>query len=141
MPHQTHPLFCGVQTHDDIKTRVHFCIRAFFKNDLDEHWLRVSVNSKNSRRCVFLILKKEVPELKKNPKALLLTSRNFDYDDCEFEVSGISYYYIIPAGKLKEQQIEFKNEVADDELLLIIFFKDGSYKVFSLVRYNMSFLY
>jgi hypothetical protein len=76
-----------------------------------------------------------------NPKILLLTSRNFDYDDCEFEVSGISYYYIIPAGKLKEQQIEFKNEVADDELLLIIFFKDGSYKVFSLVRYNMSFLY
>lgn len=79
--------------------------------------------------------------MKENPKALLLTSRNYDYDDCEFEVSGISYYYIIPAGKLKEQQIEFKNEVADDELLLIIFFKDGSYKVFSLVRYNMSFLY
>ena len=77
----------------------------------------------------------------KNPTVLLLTSRDFDYDDCEFEVSGISYYYIIPAGKLKEQQIEFKNEVADDELLLIIFFKDGSYKVFSLVRYNMSFLY
>ena len=49
--------------------------------------------------------------MKKNPKALLLTSRNIDYDDCEFEVSGISYYYIIPAGKLKEQQIEFKNEV------------------------------
>ena len=89
----------------------------------------------------FLILKKEVPQLKKNPKALLLTSRNIDYDDCEYEVSGISYYYIIPAGKLKEQQIKFKNEVADDELFLIIFFKDGSYKVFSLVRYNMSFLY
>ena len=78
--------------------------------------------------------------MKKNPKALLLTSRNIDYDDCEFEVSGISYYFVIPAGKLKEQQ-KFKNEVADDELLLIIFFKDGSYKVFSLVRYNMSFLY
>lgn len=89
----------------------------------------------------FLILKKEVPELKKNPKVLLLTSRNIDYDDCEYEVSGISYYFVIPAGKLKEQQIKFKNEVADDELLLIIFFKDGSYKVFSLVRYNMSFLY
>ena len=79
--------------------------------------------------------------MKENPKALLLTSRNFDYDDCKYEVSSISYYYIIPAGKLKEQQIEFKNEVADDELLLIIFFKDESYKVFSLVRYNMSFLY
>ena len=52
--------------------------------------------------------------MKKNPKVLLLTSRNIDYDDCEYEVSGISYYYIIPAGKLKEQQIEFKNEVADD---------------------------
>ena len=58
--------------------------------------------------------------MKKNPKALLLTSRNIDYDDCEFEVSGISYYFVIPAGKLKEQQIKFKNEVADDELLLII---------------------
>ena len=57
----------------------------------------------------FLILKKEVPELKKNPKVLLLTSRNIDYDDCEYEVSGISYYFVIPAGKLKEQQIEFKN--------------------------------
>jgi len=40
----------------DIKTRVHFCIRAFFKDDLEEHWLRVSVNSKNSRRCVFFNL-------------------------------------------------------------------------------------
>ena len=54
--------------------------------------------------------------MKKNPKVLLLTSRNIDYDDCEYEVSGISYYYIIPAGKLKEQQIEFKNEVADDRI-------------------------
>ena len=77
----------------------------------------------------------------KNPTVLLLTSRDFDYDDCEFEVSNISYYYIIPAGKLKEQQIEFKNEVADDELLLVFFFKDGSYKVFSLARYNMTFSY
>ena len=76
-----------------------------------------------------------------NPKILLLTSRDFDFDDCEFEVSGISYYYIIPAGKLKEQQIEFKNEVDDDELLLVFFFKDESYKIFSLARYNMSFLY
>lgn len=77
----------------------------------------------------------------KNPTVLLLTSRDFDYDDCEFEVSNISYYYIIPAGKLKEQQIEFKDEVADDELLLVFFFKDGSYKVFSLARYNMTFSY
>ena len=77
----------------------------------------------------------------KNPTVLLLTSRDFDYDDCEFEVSNISYYYIIPAGKLKEQQIKFKNEVADDELLLVFFFKDGSYKVFSLARYNMTFSY
>ena len=77
----------------------------------------------------------------KNPTVLLLTSRDFDYDDCEYEVSGISYYYIIPAGKLKEQQIEFKNEVDDDELLLVFFFKDGSYKVFSLARYNMTFSY
>ena len=77
----------------------------------------------------------------KNPTVLLLTSRDFDYDDCEFEVSGISYYYIIPAGKLKEQQIKFKTEVADDELLLVFFFKDGSYKVFSLARYNMTFSY
>ena len=79
--------------------------------------------------------------MKKNPKALLLTSRNIDYDDCEYEVSGISYYFVIPAGKLKEQQIKFKNEVADDELLLVFFFKDGSYKVFSLARYNMTFSY
>ena len=77
----------------------------------------------------------------KNPTVLLLTSRDFDYDDCEYEVSNISYYYIIPAGKLKEQQIEFKDEVADDELLLVFFFKDGSYKVFSLARYNMTFSY
>ena len=79
--------------------------------------------------------------MKKNPTVLLLTSRDFDYDDCEFEVSGISYYYIIPAGKLKEQQIEFEQEVNDDELLLVFFFKDGSYKVFSLARYNMTFSY
>ena len=79
--------------------------------------------------------------MKKNPKVLLLTSRNIDYDDCEYEVSGISYYFVIPAGKLKEQQIKFKNEVADDELVLIIFFKDRSYKGFSLANYNMSFLY
>jgi hypothetical protein len=79
----------------------------------------------------------------KNPgiSSGIFSFRIFDYDDCEFEVSGISYYYIIPAGKLKEQQIKFKNEVADDELLLIIFFKDGSYKIFSLTNYNMSFLY
>ena len=77
----------------------------------------------------------------KNPTVLLLTSRDFDYDDCEYEVSNISYYYIIPAGKLKEQQIKFKDEVADDELLLVFFFKDGSYKVFSLARYNMTFSY
>ena len=76
-----------------------------------------------------------------NPTVLLLTSRNIDFDDCEYEVSGISYYYIIPAGKLKEQQIEFEQEVNDDELLLIIFFKDGSYKAFSLARYNMTFSY
>lgn len=76
-----------------------------------------------------------------NPKVLLLTSRNFDYDDYEYEVSGISYYYIIPAHKLKKQQIEFKADVADDELVLIIFFKDSSYKGFSLVNYSMSFLY
>ena len=79
--------------------------------------------------------------MRKNPTVLLLTSRDFDFDDCEFEVSNISYYHIIPAGKLKEQQIEFKNEVADDELLLVFFFKDGSYKVFSLARYNMTFSY
>ena len=77
----------------------------------------------------------------KNPTVLLLTSRDFDYDDCEYEVSNISYYYIIPAGKLKEQQIKFKDEIADDELLLVFFFKDGSYKVFSLARYNMTFSY
>ena len=46
--------------------------------------------------------------MKKNPKVLLLTSRNIDYDDCEYEVSGISYYYIIPAGKLIEVRISYQ---------------------------------
>jgi len=64
-----HPLFCGVQTHDDIKTRVHFCIRAFFKNDLDEHWLRVSVNSNNSRRCVFFNLEEGSTGIEEKPES------------------------------------------------------------------------
>lgn len=76
-----------------------------------------------------------------NPKILLLTSRNIDYDDYEFEVSGISYYYIVHAGELKEKQIKFNTDVADDELILIILFKDGSFVVVSLVNYNMSFIY
>ena len=94
----------------------------------------------NSRHCVFNLEEGGIIIEEKSDSSSAY-HRNFDYDDCEFEVSGISYYYIIPAGKLKEQQIEFKNEVDDDELLLVFFFKDGSYKVFSLVRYNMSFLY
>lgn len=76
-----------------------------------------------------------------NPKKLLLTSRNIEYDDYEFEVSGISHYYIVNAGELKEKQIKFKTDVADDELIFVIYFMDGSFAVASLANYNMSFIY
>ncbi len=77
----------------------------------------------------------------KNPTRLLLNVLDDDYMDYEFEVSAIACYYIMPAHKLKERQIEFKSDVADDELVLVIIFKDGSHKGFSLARHSMSFLY
>ena len=77
----------------------------------------------------------------KNPTVLILSSLNDDYRDYEFEVSGIRHYSIMPASELKEKHIEFKTDVADDELVLVLIFKDGTHKVFSLARYSMSFLY
>ncbi len=77
----------------------------------------------------------------KNPSILQLSSLDYDYSDYEFKVADIAYYYIIPAHELAERKIEFKADVKDDELVLVIIFKDESYKGFSLARYSMSFLY
>ena len=77
----------------------------------------------------------------KNPKVLLLASLNNDYQDYEFEVSNIRHCSIMPAYELKEKEIEFKTDVADDEMVLVLIFKDGTHKCFSLARYSMSFLY
>jgi hypothetical protein len=83
---------------------------------------------------------KEEPLLK-NPNILQLSDLGNDYTDYEFNVSDIAYYYIIPADELAAKQIKFKTDVAGDELVLVIIFKDGSYKGFSLARHSMSFLY
>ena len=77
----------------------------------------------------------------KNPSILQLAGRDDDYRDYEFKVPDIAYYYIIPAHELAERNIELKSDVEDDELILVIIFKDKSYKGFSLARYSMSFLY
>ena len=77
----------------------------------------------------------------KNPTILQLSSLDYDYSDYEFKVSDISCYYIIPAHKLAERKIEFKTDVEDDELVLVIIFKDGTYKGYSLAKYSMNFLY
>ena len=77
----------------------------------------------------------------KNPSILHLASLDDDYSDYEFKAADIAYYYIIPAHKLAERNIEFKTDVEDDELVLVIIFQDQSYKGFSLARYSMSFLY
>ena len=77
----------------------------------------------------------------KNPSILQLTSLDDDYSDYEFKTADIAYYYIIPAHELAERNIEFKTDVADNELVLVIIFKDESYKGFSLARHSMSFLY
>ncbi len=77
----------------------------------------------------------------KNPSILQLASLDDDYRDYEFKTADIAYYYIIPARKLVERNIKFKSDVEDDELVLVIIFKDESYKGFSLARHSMSFLY
>lgn len=77
----------------------------------------------------------------KNPSILQLAGLDDDYRDYEFKTADIAYYNIIPAGELAERNIEFKSDVADDELILVIIFKDESYKGFSLARHSMSFLY
>ncbi len=77
----------------------------------------------------------------KNPKVLLLSSLNNDYKDYEFEISNLRCFYVMLSAELKEKQIEFKTDVADDELVLVLIFKDGTHKGFSLARYSMSFLY
>lgn len=76
-----------------------------------------------------------------NPRILRLSSLSDDYSDSEYNVSDIGYYYIIPALKLAEQKVKFKADVEDDEMILVIIFKDGSNKCFSLARHSMSFLY
>ena len=77
----------------------------------------------------------------KNPTILQLSSLDNDYTDYEFHVSDIAYYYIIPANGLAVKQVKFKTDVAGDELVLVIIFKDGTHKGFSLARHSMSFLY
>ena len=77
----------------------------------------------------------------KNPSILQLVSLDDDYRDYEFKTDDIAYYYIIPAHKLAERNIEFKTDVKDDELVLVIIFQDQSYKGFSLARHSISFLY
>ncbi len=76
-----------------------------------------------------------------NPSILQLASLDDDYRDYEFKTADIAYYYILPAHKLAERNIKFKSDVEDDELILVIFFQDQSYKVFSLARHSMSLLY
>lgn len=77
----------------------------------------------------------------KNPSILQLSSLDYDYSDYEFKVADIAHYYIIPAHELAEREIEFNADVKDDELVLVIIFKDEAYKGYSLARYSMSFLY
>ncbi len=77
----------------------------------------------------------------KNPSILQLAGLDDDYRDYEFKTADIAYYYIIPAHELAERNIEFKSDVKDDELILVIIFQDQSYKGFSLARYSMKFLY
>lgn len=77
----------------------------------------------------------------KNPVILHLMSRDYTFSDLEYNTSDIAYYYILPACELKEKEIEFKESVEDDELILILFFKDSSYKCFSLARFSIDFLY
>ena len=76
-----------------------------------------------------------------NPSILLLASLDNDYSDYEFKTADIAYYYIIPAHELVERKVRFESEVEDNELILVIIFKDESYKGFSLAQYSMSFLY
>ena len=77
----------------------------------------------------------------KNPSILQLAGRDDDYRDYEFNTADIAYYYIIPAHELAERNIEFKSDVKDDELILVIIFRDQSYNGFSLARHSMSFFY
>ncbi len=77
----------------------------------------------------------------KNPSILQLACLDNDYRDYDLKVSDIAYFYIIPAHELSARNIEVKSDVADDELILVIIFQDESYKIFSLARYSMSFLY
>ena len=77
----------------------------------------------------------------KNPSILQLAGRDDDYRDYEFNTADIAYYYIIPAHELAEHNIEFKTDVKDDEMVLVIIFRDQSYIGFSLTRHSMSFLY
>ena len=77
----------------------------------------------------------------KNPSILQLAGLENAYRDYEFKTADIAYYYIIPAHELAERNIEFKTDVEDDELVLVIIFLDQSYKGFSLARFSMSFLY
>ncbi len=87
-----------------------------------------------------LFLKKGGTSLK-NPSILQLACLDDDYRDYDFKVSDIAYYYIIPAHELSARNIKVKSDVADDELILVIIFQNGSYKGFSLAKYSMSFLY
>ncbi len=77
----------------------------------------------------------------RNPSILQLACLDNDYRDYDLKVSDIAYFYIIPAYELAERNIEFKTDVKDDELILVIIFQDQSYKGFSLARYSMHFLY
>ena len=76
-----------------------------------------------------------------HPAILHLEGRNYEFKDFEFNVSDINLYFICPAGELKAYDVEFNSYTEDDELILIIFFKDHSYKGFSLCNYSMNFLY
>ena len=77
----------------------------------------------------------------KNPTILQLSDRDNDYTDYEFKVADIAAYYIVPAHELAARQVSFNADVADDELILVIIFKDGSHKGFSLAKQSMSFWY
>ena len=65
----------------------------------------------------------------KNPSILQLAGLDDDYRDYEFKTDDIAYYYIIPAHELAERNIEFKTDVKDDELILVIIFRNQSYHI------------
>ena len=69
-----------------------------------------------------------------NPKILQLSALDYDYNDYEFKVSDIEYYYIIPAHELAEHNIKFKSNVNRHRHLTIITCRDNC-RYLTLIAY------